>query len=80
MDCDPPALSPQTVLRETGIGSPGQIHEIERAVARIPRRQCRNGIDGYLKLSLGLANALLCFAFFRSAFSACSDLLRFSSS
>src|SRR5262249_1636983 len=64
MDRDSPALSVQAVLRKAGIGSPGPIHEIERAVASISRRQCRNGIDRYLKLSLGLADALLRFLSF----------------
>src|SRR5262249_7401388 len=58
------ALSVQAVLGTAGIGSPGSIHEIERAVASISRNQCRNGIDRYLKLSLGLANALFRFLSF----------------
>ena len=64
MDRDSPALSVQAVLGKAGIGSPGPIHEIERAVASISRRQCRNGIDRYLKLSLGLAKALFRFLSF----------------
>src|SRR5215831_13916561 len=57
MDCDAPALSPQTVLRETGIGPPKLVDEIEPAIARIPRRQGLNRVNCHLKLSFGLANA-----------------------
>src|SRR6516164_1351459 len=64
VDRGPPASSLQAVLGKAGIGSPGLIHEIERAVASISRRQCRNAVDGYLKLSLGLANALFRFLSF----------------
>ena len=53
MDCGPPALSLQAVLGETGIGSPGLVDEIERPVAPISRRQCRDGVDRHLKLPFG---------------------------
>src|ERR1700738_228281 len=54
MDRDRPALPPQAVLRETDIGSPGLIDEIGRAVGSISRHECRDGVDGYPKLSFGL--------------------------
>jgi hypothetical protein len=54
MDREPGALSPQAVIREAGIGSPGLIYEIGRTIAPISRHDCRDGIDGYPKLSFGL--------------------------
>src|SRR5262249_16391092 len=54
MDREPGALSPQAVIREAGIGSPGLIDEIGRTIAPISRHACPDGIDGYPKLSFGL--------------------------
>ena len=46
--------SPRGVLRATGIGSPGLIDVLGRAIAAISHHECRDGIDCYLKLSFGL--------------------------
>src|SRR6201993_5647863 len=46
--------SPRGVLRATGIGSPGLIDVLGRAIAAISHHECREGIDGYLRLSCGL--------------------------
>jgi hypothetical protein len=54
MDREPGASSPQAVIREAGIVSPGLIDEIGGAIAPISRHDCRDGIDGYPKLSFGL--------------------------
>src|SRR6266480_2352989 len=58
MDRDRNALSPQAVVRETGIGSPGFIDEFGRAVSAISRHDCRDRVDRYLKLAFGLPCAL----------------------
>src|SRR6201988_4825419 len=46
--------SPRGVLRATGIGSPGLIDVLGRAIAAISHHERRDGIDCYLKLSFGL--------------------------